>query len=43
MEFGVPLTDLPRRPSSLTRNCLPLDRETMLLEQLDGFIAALLA
>lgn len=43
MEFGVPLTDLPRRPKQLNEQLLALDQETMLLEQLDGFFAALLA
>lgn len=43
MEVGGPLPDLPLRPKQLNEELLALDRETMLLEQLDGFIAALLA
>lgn len=43
MDFGVPLTDLPRCPKQLNEELLALDQETMRLEKLDGFIAALLA
>lgn len=43
MEFEVPVTRLPRRPKQLNEELLTLDQETMLLEELDGFIAALLA
>lgn len=43
MEFEVPVTRLSRRPKQLYEELLALDQETMLLEQLDGFLAALLA
>lgn len=43
MEFEVPLTRLSRRPKQLNEELLALDQEAMRLEQLDGFIAALLA
>lgn len=43
MEFEVPLTSPPRCPKQLNKELLALDQETMLLEELNGFIAALLA
>lgn len=43
MEFEVPLTRLSRRPKQLYEELLALDQETIRLEKLDGFIAALLA
>lgn len=43
MEFGESLTALSRRPKRLNEEMLALDEETVLLEELDGFIAALLA
>lgn len=43
MEFEVPVTRLSRRPKQLNEELLALDQETMRLEELDGFIAALLA
>lgn len=42
MEFGVLLTRLSRRPKQLNEELL-FDEETTLLEELDGFIAGLLA
>lgn len=42
MEFELPVTRLSRRPKQLNEELLALDQETMRLEELDGFIAALL-
>lgn len=41
--IGVLLTRLSRRPKQLNEELLALDEETTLLEELDGFIAGLLA